>query len=273
MKFLIVIQTIFIIGITIQLTEACFTTSSRDLRCGKPEVEPINIARILNGFEAVPNSWPYIVSLGTTTERSICAGVLFNKETVITAAHCITVSPDAMRIYVGIHDYNRDVDSSTTHRVRSIKIHERYNSDLIRNDIAIIKLTNEVTESRNVKFICINRDPKLVTNEPLVVIGWGTTETGFPSSKLKQVTVNINDDICRNTFGSFFQSSTQICSGNVEERKGICFGDSGGPLMKRINGQWTLAGIISYTDTDCLGFNAYTRISSYYDWIMNNINF
>jgi hypothetical protein len=49
--------------------------------------------------------------------------------------------------------------------------HERYNSDLIRNDIAIIKLTNEVTESRNVKFICINRDPKLVTNEPLVVIG------------------------------------------------------------------------------------------------------
>lgn len=86
-----------------------------------------------------------------------------------------------------------------------------------------------------------------------------------------QVTVPINDDkICSNAF-SIYDSLTQICSGDINKRKDSCQGDSGGPLMKKFNGKWTLVGVVSYGDQGCYGYGVYTKVTSYYDWIMKNI--
>ena len=47
-------------------------------------------------------------------------------------------------------------------------------------------------------------------------------------------------------------------------------GDSGGPLLKLINNKWHLVGIVSNGDINCAGTGIYTRVSSYYDWILKN---
>jgi secreted trypsin-like serine protease len=83
-----------------------------------------------------------------------------------------------------------------------------------------------------------------------------------------QVSIPVNDHrIC--SF-SIYDPSTQICAGDVNNRKDSCQGDSGGPLMKLVDNSWTLVGIVSYGDINCNGFGVYTDISAYFDWIMLN---
>lgn len=52
-----------------------------------------SIGRIINGFEAVNHSFPWVVSLRLKNKNQIlehfCAGSLINNDTVITAAHCV----------------------------------------------------------------------------------------------------------------------------------------------------------------------------------------
>ena len=47
-------------------------------------------ARIVNGVNANPNSWPWIVHLLFQDNESegVCGGTIINSEWVLTAAHC-----------------------------------------------------------------------------------------------------------------------------------------------------------------------------------------
>lgn len=54
--------------------------------------------------------------------------------------------------------------------------------------------------------------------------------------------------------------------------RGVCFGDSGGPLMVIADdGTVRVAGALSWGDPDCLGRDRYTRVDSYADWVLSFI--
>ena len=55
--------------------------------CGVTAIAPSVSVRVVGGVEAVPHSWPWMVSL-QADGRHNCGGSLINSQWVLTAAHC-----------------------------------------------------------------------------------------------------------------------------------------------------------------------------------------
>jgi hypothetical protein len=54
-----------------------------------------------------------------------------------------------------------------------------------------------------------------------------------------------------------------------EGRHGVCFGDSGGPVMViAADGTTRTAGVLSHGDSSCVGRDNYTRVDAYRDWVI-----
>ena len=71
------------------------------LGCGS---SPSSVARIVNGENAVPHTWPWQVSLHDNGAH-ICGGSLIDPEWVLTAAHCIKHKKDHKRYTVVMGKY------------------------------------------------------------------------------------------------------------------------------------------------------------------------
>ncbi len=52
----------------------------------------------------------------------------------------------------------------------------------------------------------------------------------------------------------------------------MCFGDSGGPALVKINNELFVAGITSYGDSECSNFMVFTRVDRYYNFIRDIMN-
>ncbi|RNA41908.1 chymotrypsin B-like, partial [Brachionus plicatilis] len=99
-------------------------------------------SKIINGEEA--SVWPWMVSLQSVSQnRHFCGGSLIFSQFVLTAAHCVTSSS----FYIKAGTNNLNEANITTYQVSRVTIHENYNSTSLDNDIALIKLTEEITES------------------------------------------------------------------------------------------------------------------------------
>ena len=59
-------------------------------------------ARVVNGVDASPHSWPWQISL-RVRGRHICGGSLIRSDWVVTAAHCVdrNPSPSGYTVVVG----------------------------------------------------------------------------------------------------------------------------------------------------------------------------
>ena len=116
------------------------------LDCGLSKVNYNSIkTRIMNGKEAAPHSWPWVVSIALDGPRDYvphaCGATLINSRYVITAAHCVLKNsvfslvgtPDRnvlkhssiermIRVNIGIHDRFHDVTEENVYGVERISI-------------------------------------------------------------------------------------------------------------------------------------------------------
>uniref|UniRef100_I3J5C5 chymotrypsin n=1 Tax=Oreochromis niloticus TaxID=8128 RepID=I3J5C5_ORENI len=157
--------------------------------CGVPAIRPVitGYARIVNGEEAVPHSWPWQVSLQDYTGFHFCGGSLINENWVVTAAHCTIRTSD--RVILGEHDRSSSAENIQTLAPGKVFRHPNYNSYTINNDITLIKLATPAQLGTRVSPVCV---AETSDNFPgglrCVTTGWGLTRyNGVQAPQLQQL--------------------------------------------------------------------------------------
>lgn len=115
-----------ILVVTIELINLDHILSDALCRSGNIFSRTIPMARIVAGVEAVPHSWPWIVSLQAFDFGHFCGGSIINNEWVVTAAHCcIDMDPVNVTIVIGAHDITLGKDEIRV-KVNSLITHPSY---------------------------------------------------------------------------------------------------------------------------------------------------
>ncbi|KAK2832951.1 hypothetical protein Q5P01_016840 [Channa striata] len=263
-------KVIFVAALLTLLTQECHSQLSV---CGQP---PLN-NKIVGGQEASPGSWPWQVSLRTTSGH-FCGGSLINNQWVLTAAHCFKGNSASVTVVLGLQTQSGSNPNSVTRAVMKVTIHPSYSSTTKDNDICLLQLSSPVTFSSYIQPVCLAASGSTFFNgTDSWVTGWGTLSSGSDtiSQTLMEVEVPVvGNRQCNCNYGVGSITDNMMCAGLTAGGKDSCQGDSGGPMVSKQSGRWIQAGIVSFGDGCALpNFpGIYTRVSQYQSWINSQIS-
>lgn len=221
--------------------------------------------------------------------RALCGAVLIAPTFVLTAAHCVGADDD-FEIGAIIDDSNSigswwnsliggssASGTGTEYAIKSRIVHPDYDDLNMFNDIALYELQQAVPDT--VPYAKLRREPLTEAGTQLTVIGFGDTDASEwiqdTSTALQKTTVNyVTESTCQSRLRSHLIGPDMLCA--FAEGRDSCEGDSGGPLL--LEGPWgassdELVGLVSW-GLGCADDNypgVYTRISHFYDWIIENM--
>src|ERR671910_1109681 len=200
------------------------------------------------GGTAVPNgNYPFMayVKLYRNGKRSgFCAGSLIDRNSVLTAAHCLLNTTGAT-VVVGRSDLRKKNRGQEIGASRPF-IHPRYLGN--GYDAGVLKLRRPVKGIKPLKLATASQDNLETPGRKLKVAGWGLT--GFNSTlsnRLRQAQVPVvSDRRAERSYDALLEPSgyvppIMIAAGN--SKVNACVGDSGGPLFD--SGSRTQVGIVS----------------------------
>jgi secreted trypsin-like serine protease len=237
---------------------------------------------ILGGREAEPGAWPWQVALVDSFEENayhglFCGGTVIGADWVLTAAHCVDgVEASLIDVLVGAHYLSQ---GGTRIRAADVIQHADYDPTNLYNDVALIRLSTPVTYTPISLYQTVTDTTELDFMRA-TVIGWGAKNViadwfyyylEYPDALREVALPLVSREQCqRNTY--YTVTEDMLCAGYETLTKGACYGDSGGPLMvQRADASWAQIGIVSWGPSGCMAegqYNVYTRVSSYYDWII-----
>lgn len=179
-----------------------------------------------------------------------------------------------------IKGYTECNDPAVDVRIEEVIPYDQNNRDYKVNDIALLRLAQDVDFTDFIKPICLpsEESEKLNSRDHLVVSGWGVTENFTTSNlKLKLNVPIVQIDECSEKYqkSGVIISDSHLCAGG-QRLRGTCQGDSGGPLVttfRNDSGQWYIAGIVSFSAQCALHDwpTIYTKVFSYLPWIRENV--
>lgn len=213
------------------------------------------------------------LAISSTTRQTVCAGTLINRNTILTAAHCVMARPAIIRsiIVAFTTDLNlltsSDMMRAYTRRATVHAIHESFMDPLVisnRIDLALLRLDSDAPAD----FKAAPLAQTQALTEPgmtLIQAGFGRTN---PTTGVRDDTVGILRQVENMLILNRSENGNDIMIDEAD--RGSCGGDSGGPAFARTaDGELILAGVNSRgtrTDT-CIGVGVYVNLASHLEWI------
>lgn len=192
-----------------------------------------------------------VVSL--SGRNGMCSATIIAKGSdvgfALTAAHCCKGnSPSDMGLTVG-EDFTRP---SVSFDVVASTIDRRY--DAKQYDFCIVEFTGAVKDIQQLAILApmTAAEDDLVPGEVVDFVGYGSTNGDTYNTRRRHIMVPLGDVDPRTV--EYLQGST-----------GTCFGDSGGPGLRVVNGAERVAAVISGGGGQCGGVGVAGRVSAVYD--------
>ncbi|XP_062140499.1 trypsin delta-like [Drosophila sulfurigaster albostrigata] len=206
---------------------------------------PIN-NRVMGGVDTPIEAIPWQVLL-LKQGSHYCGGVIYGKNIIITAAHCVCddnakiLDPKIFDVQVGSSTSD---NGGSVIKVAKTIVHDRFTLDpIIEYDIALILLSSPLEMGPTVKAIPLAESVP-DDGASAIVSGWGWTETEANPLHLQSGNVTIlSREKCARVFGDKRITKVTVCASSP----GSCHGDSGGPLVSNDK----LVGIVSFGKMGC----------------------
>ncbi len=226
---------------------------------------------ILGGTEVPEGEYMEVVLLVANAGgyQYNCTGTLISRRVVMTAAHCLDLDnfgPENLSVRFG-----RSQADSVRVRVDDFMIHPDWDSDRLRQDIALIRLADDPPAGATPvpqlpDSLALTADD---VGAEVTFVGFGINDLGLQATKIMMTTTLTT--VCTRLYGCHFAQQNTICID--QEPTGICSGDSGGPVFIERQGVRYVAGVNSYTGSDpetgqgCLWFGCSTKVDAFQDFI------
>jgi hypothetical protein len=231
--------------------------------------------KITGGTDAAISGFPWQVFF--RADNFQCGGSIISNKWVVTAAHCTeyddgsAIPASVMSVKVGAtNPYN--LREGKTYSVSQVIVHEGYNNENLENDIALLRIKDSINfpNASPIKLLSAKDAAEGAANPGVMawVTGWGLTIVSpkvFPDILQKVELPIVSNATAAIVWGTI--PSTNIMAGYRSGNKDACNGDSGGPLIVPVLGEYKLAGIVSWGSSNCNSYGGYTKISLFENWI------
>ncbi len=249
---------------------------------------------IINGQPAPDENYGAVVSLSIRADKhyyTFCTGTLIRDDAILTAAHCVSDTDDfpfsrfhnnqQVQILTGQNVENPSV--SDIYEIDRIQLHPDFSPQKTQFDLAVVFLKTPVPE--HIKPLPIFEEQSRLSllahqSQRVEFVGYGSTEHGSDGERksadgslLKYCPYKKPDSLCGIETplgehhlippGSFFHD---LSTG------GACLGDSGGPVLIKENGEFSLIGVVAYGDADCKTYAVTTSVADFAPWIRNTLD-
>jgi len=271
--------------------------------------------RITHGSTSNPGNWPWQASWQhqdcyTKTFKNrrsnkmtrvrecawshLCGATLIHQNWVITAGHCIEESGlmieksnpgDKWSVVLGMQSLNREEEDQVRVYSDFVEVHPDYDFSVITvADVALVKLSEGISFTEYIQPVCLSSTKTPSHSETCFVSGWGFTtgdkKGGISNELLYGKIPVVGFSECQQTgpWYKLLRPEHHMCAGELAENSvDSCGGDSGGPMVCRLDGvpdRFYLAAVTSFGFTDCgeaghLGI--YAKMMNYVEWVHDAI--